>query len=67
MGQFWAVLVRMADRRECSYRKIVSRCREWARRVYYGAVFKSKRKFRMRRHNRAAIEVTPRMMVRPER
>ena len=43
MGQFWAVLVRMEDRRECSDRKIVSRCREQARRVYYGGVFEAKK------------------------
>jgi hypothetical protein len=43
MGQFLAVLVRMEGRRECSNRKIVSPCRERARRVYYGAVFKSKK------------------------
>jgi hypothetical protein len=43
MGQFWAVLVRMEDRRECSDRKIVSRRREQARRVYYGAVFEIKK------------------------
>jgi hypothetical protein len=43
MGQFWAVLVRMEDRRECSDNKIVSRCRERARRVYYGAVFEVKK------------------------
>jgi hypothetical protein len=36
--QLWAVLVRMEDRRECSDKKIVSRCRERARRVYHGAV-----------------------------
>jgi hypothetical protein len=33
----------MEDRRECSDRKIVSRCRERARRVYYGAVFEVKK------------------------
>jgi hypothetical protein len=33
----------MEDRRECSDRKIVSRCRERARRVYYGAVFEIKK------------------------
>ena len=43
MGQFWAVLVRMEDRREFFDRKIVSRCRERARRVYYGAVFEIKK------------------------
>ncbi len=43
MGQFWAVLVRMEDRRECSDKKIVSRCRDRARRVYYSAVFEIKK------------------------
>ena len=43
MGQFWAVLVRMEDRRECSDRKIVSQCREPARRVYYRAVVEVKK------------------------
>ena len=43
MGQFWAVLVRMEDRREFFDRKIVSRCRERARRVYYGAVVEIKK------------------------
>jgi len=43
MGQFSAVSVRMEDRRECSSRKIVSQCRERARRVYYGAVFELKK------------------------
>ena len=42
-GQFWAVLVRMADRRECSRRKVVLRCCEQARRVYYGAVSEIKK------------------------
>ena len=36
-------LVRMEDRRECSDKKIVSRCRERARRVYYGVVFEVKK------------------------
>ena len=44
MGQFWAVLMRMEDRRECSDRKIDSRCRERARRVYYVPLLRSKRK-----------------------
>ena len=43
MGQFWAGLVRMEDRRECSDKKIVSRCRGRTRRVYYGAVFEIKK------------------------
>ena len=43
MGQFWAVLVRMEDRRECSDRKIVSQCREPAGRVYYRAVVEVKK------------------------
>jgi hypothetical protein len=43
MGQFWAVLVRVEDRRECSGKKIVSRCRERARRVYYRAVVEVKK------------------------
>jgi len=33
----------MEDRRECSDKKIVSRCRERARRVYYGAVLDAKK------------------------
>ena len=37
-GPFRAVLLRMADRRECSRRKVVLRCCEQARRVHYGAV-----------------------------
>jgi hypothetical protein len=43
MGQFWAVLVWMADRRECSRGKIVSQRREQARRVYYGVVLEAKK------------------------
>jgi hypothetical protein len=37
------VLACMADRRECSRWQIVSRCRERARRVYYGAVVEIKK------------------------
>ncbi len=43
MGQFCTVLACMADRRECSRWQIVSRCRERARRVYYGAVVEIKK------------------------
>jgi hypothetical protein len=43
MGQFWAVLVRREDHQECSDKKIVSRCRERAGRVYYDAVFEIKK------------------------
>ena len=43
MGQFWAVLVRMEDRREGSDRKIVSQCCEPVRRVYYRAVVEVKK------------------------
>jgi hypothetical protein len=43
MGQFWAVLVRMEDRRECSDSKIVSQCCEPARRVYYRVVVEVKK------------------------
>ena len=42
-GPFRAVLLRMADRRECSRRKVVLRCCEQARRVYYGAVSEIKK------------------------
>src|SRR5271157_4580199 len=41
--QFWAVLVRMEGRRECSDRKLVSRCRERARRVYHGDIVGAKK------------------------
>jgi len=43
MGQFCTVLAWMADRRECSRWQIVSRCRERARQVYYGAVVEIKK------------------------
>jgi len=43
MGQFWAVVVRMKDRRECSDRKMVSQCCEPAGRVYYRAVVEVKK------------------------
>src|ERR1019366_2317630 len=42
-GPFRAVLLRMADRRECSRRKVVLRCCEQARRVYYGTVSETKK------------------------
>jgi hypothetical protein len=38
MGQFWAVLVRMAGRRECSWWQIVFTVSRRARRVYHGAI-----------------------------
>ena len=50
-GQSWAVLVRMEDRRECFDRQIASRCRERARRVYYGAVFEVKKEIPIRDDN----------------
>jgi hypothetical protein len=43
MRRFWSVLVRMEEPRECSDRKIVSRCREREGRVYYGAIFEAKK------------------------
>ena len=43
IGQFWTVLVRMEDRRESPITEIVSRCRQRATRVYYGAVFEVKK------------------------
>ena len=56
MGQFWAVLVRMEDRRECSDKKVVSRCRERARRAYYGCVFKAKKEIPVKRLTNADSE-----------
>jgi hypothetical protein len=41
MGLFWAVLMWMADRGECSRRKCFT-VFEQARRVYYGSLFKAK-------------------------
>jgi hypothetical protein len=38
----------MEDHRECSDRKIVSRCRKRAGRVYYDAVFEVKKEIRVR-------------------
>ena len=42
-GAILAVPVRMADRRECSDRKIVSPCRDQARLAYNGVVFEVKK------------------------
>ena len=42
-GAILAVPVRMADRRECSDRKIVSQCRDQARLAYNGVVFEVKK------------------------
>jgi hypothetical protein len=42
-GAILAVPVRMADRRECSDRKIVSQCRAQARWAYNGVVFEVKK------------------------
>jgi hypothetical protein len=42
-GAILAVPVRMADRRECSDRTIVSQCRDQARLAYNGVVFEVKK------------------------
>jgi hypothetical protein len=42
-GAVLAVPVRMTDLRGCSDRKIVSRCRDQARRAYNGVVFEAKK------------------------
>ena len=49
LGPFRAMLARMADRRELSRMKIVSQCREPARRVYYDAVFEVKKEIPIQR------------------
>ncbi len=46
MGRFWPCRLRMADRRECTDRTIVSQCRDRARLAYNGVDFEVKRKFR---------------------
>jgi hypothetical protein len=43
MEQFWAVLLRLADRRECSRSESFHSVDEQARPVYYGVVFEAKR------------------------
>jgi len=42
MGQFWAVLVRMEARRECSDKKSFHGVANGRRLVYYGSVFEAK-------------------------
>jgi hypothetical protein len=49
MGQFWAVLVWRADRRECSDEKSFCGVAKQAKRVYYDAVFEIKKEIPSKR------------------